>query len=85
MWVQDGHQSAQLEELVHSLEKWREVTAVQHPKKDAKLHGVYLSLYSVYITKYIPTYNQIDFFYLLLQKCVVAYSNKHVFKNEKKH
>ncbi|XP_059910087.1 uncharacterized protein LOC132459507 isoform X2 [Gadus macrocephalus] len=38
LWVQDGRQSAQLEELVHSLEKWREVTAVHHPKKHAKLH-----------------------------------------------
>ncbi|CAL8346264.1 unnamed protein product [Lota lota] len=38
LWVQNGRHSAQLEELVQSLEKWREVTAVQHTKDDAKLH-----------------------------------------------
>ena len=60
MWVQDGRHSAQLEELVHSLEKWSEVTAVtQNTKEDAKRHGVYLSIYSVYISLYDPTDNQI--------------------------
>lgn len=44
LWIKHGCRSAQLEELMRSLEQWKDVTAGQHD--EAKLQGVYLNMQS---------------------------------------
>lgn len=45
LWIKHGRRSAQLEELMRSLEQWSDVTAGQH---EAKRHGAYFNTQSVY-------------------------------------
>lgn len=44
LWIERGHRSAQLEELMRSLEQWTDVTSGQHD--EAKLQGAYLNVQS---------------------------------------
>ena len=42
LWSKHGRRSAEVEELMKSLEQWSDVTAVQHD--EAKLQGAYLNI-----------------------------------------